>query len=69
MVSGHTIDLYIKKYKTYFKGKGIPITGHEGPRGMWIQGSTYSQPRHKEEVGWLVLHSATFIPGTHFIGG
>ena len=28
------------------KGKGIPITGHEGPRGMWMQGSTYSQPRH-----------------------
>ena len=28
------------------KGKGIPITGHEGPRGMWMQRSTYSQPRH-----------------------
>ena len=28
------------------KGKGIPVTGHEGPRGMWMQGSTYSQPRH-----------------------
>ena len=28
------------------KGKGIPITGHEVPRGMWMQGSTYSQPRH-----------------------
>ena len=28
------------------KGKGIPITGHEGPRGMCMQGSTYSQPRH-----------------------
>ena len=28
------------------KGKGIPITGHDGPRGMWMQGSTYSQPRH-----------------------
>ena len=24
------------------KGKGIPITGHEDPRGMWMQGSTYS---------------------------
>ena len=28
------------------KGKGIPIIGHEGPQGMWIRGSTYSQPRH-----------------------
>ena len=26
--------------------KGIPITGHEGPWGMWMQGSTYSQRRH-----------------------
>ena len=55
------------------KGKGIPITGHEGPRGMWMQGSTYSQPRHLEEVGWLVLRSASFtpgkFPGTPFIGG
>ena len=30
---------------------------------MWMQGSTYSQPRHWEEVGWLVLHSAAFTPG------
>ena len=45
------------------KGKGIPITGHEGPRGMWMQGSTYSQPRHSDEVGWLVLRSAAFTPG------
>ena len=22
------------------------IAGHEGPRGMWVQGSTYSQPLH-----------------------
>ena len=29
---------------------------------MWMQGSTYSQPRHKEEVGWLVLCSAAFTP-------
>ena len=45
------------------KGRGIPITGHGGPRGMWMQGSTYSQPRHYEEVGWLVLRSAAFTPG------
>ena len=24
------------------KGKGIPITSHEGPQGMRMQGSTYS---------------------------
>ena len=30
---------------------------------MWMQGSTYSQPRHYEEVGWLVLRSATLTPG------
>ena len=28
------------------KGKGIAITGRGGPRGMWMQGSIYSQPRH-----------------------
>ena len=57
----------------WVKGKGIPITGHEGPRGMWMQGSTYSQPWHQGEVGWLGLRSAAFtpgkFPGTHFIGG
>ena len=40
---------------------------------MWMQRSTYLQPRHQEEVGWLVLHSGAFpqrkAPGTHFIGG
>ena len=29
---------------------------------MWMQVSTYSQPRHKDEVGWLVLCSAAFTP-------
>ena len=29
---------------------------------MWMQRSTYSQPRHQEEVGWLVLRSAAFTP-------
>ena len=51
----------------------IHITGHEGPWGMWMQRHTYTQPRNKEEVRWLVLCSAAFtpgeIPGTHFIGG
>ena len=28
-----------------------------------MQGSTYSQPRHWDEVGWLVLRSAAFTPG------
>ena len=32
--------------RKHCKGKGIPITGHEGPRGMRMQGSTYSQPWH-----------------------
>ena len=29
-------------------GKGIPLgtTGHEVPQGMWLQGSSYTQPRH-----------------------
>ena len=45
------------------KGKGIPITGNEDPWGMWMQGSTYSQPRHEDEVGWLVLRSAVLTAG------
>ena len=28
--------------RAYVKGKGIPITGHEGPQGLWMQESTYS---------------------------
>ena len=39
------------------------MTGHEGLRGMWMQGSTYSQPRHQDEVGWLVLRLAAFALG------
>ena len=49
--------------QSVLKNEGIPITGHEGPRGMWMQGSTYSQPRHQKEVEWLVLRSAAFTPG------
>ena len=49
-------------YSILYQVKGIPITGHEGPSRMWMQGSTYSQSRHQEEVGWLVLCSATFTP-------
>ena len=32
---------------------------------MWMQGSTYSQPRRQEEVEWLALRSTVFTPGTH----
>ena len=35
-------------------GKGISIIGHKDPRGIWMQGSTYRQPRHYEEAGWLI---------------
>ena len=34
------------RYCHIVKCKGIPISGHQGPWGMWTQGSTYSQPRH-----------------------
>ena len=34
----------------------------QGPRRMWMQGSTYTQPWQKEEVGGLVLRSAAFTP-------
>ena len=47
----------------YNNSKGIPFTGHEAPWRMWIQESTYSQPQHKEEIGWLALSSAAFIIG------
>ena len=46
-----------------------PHYRHEGPRGAWMKGSTYTQPRRYEDVGWLVIHSAALAPGTHFIGG
>ena len=44
------------------KGKCIPITGQEDPRGMWMRGPTYSQQQNQEGVGWLVLRSAAFTP-------
>ena len=40
---------YIYVYSRY-KGQGIPTRGHEGPKGMWMQESTYSEPR-RQEVG------------------
>ena len=48
---------------SWLLGRGIPSTGHEVSLEMWLQGSTYAQPRHLEEVGWLVLRSAAFSPG------
>ena len=44
------------------KVKGISIRGLEGKWEMWMQGTTYTQPQHQEEVGWLVLCSAAFTP-------
>ena len=51
------------KIESQDKGKDIPITGREGPCGMKMQGPTYTQPRHQEEVGCLVLSSTAFTPG------
>ena len=45
------------------KIKVNPTIGREGPRGKLVQGSTYSQPRHQEDVGWLHLRSAVFTNG------
>ena len=53
--------LYLRKERLQYqkgKGKGIPITGHEDPQGMRTQGSKYTQPRHQEKIGWLVLCSS-----------
>ena len=50
------------------KGKGIPITGHESPRGKWMQ-----RVHTAREVKWLILRrpplSPEKAPDTHFIGG
>ena len=56
---------YIYVYSRY-KGKGIPTTGHEGPRGMRMQRSTSSQPRRQKEVGWLALRLTVFTPPYSF---
>ena len=29
------------KIRSQDKGKGVPITGHEGPWGMWIRAHIY----------------------------
>ena len=49
---------YFYVYSRY-KDKGIPNRGHEGSRGMWMQGSTYSQLRRQEV---LALHLTIFTP-------
>ena len=36
-----------QNYILYSKGKGIPLTDQEGPRGMWMQGSTHSHGSRK----------------------
>ena len=45
------------------KGKVIPITGHEGPRGTCMQRFTYTHPRRQEEVWQLVLARQPSLPG------
>ena len=32
-------------------------------QGIWMQGSTYLQPRHYGKIGWLALDLAVFTPG------
>ena len=44
-----------------FEGKGIPMAGHESPRGMWTQGLT-CRPT-KPQVRWLAVRSAVFNSG------
>ena len=57
-------------YSTAEEGKGIPITGHEGPQGLWMQGSTYSQATELRRgrvasptLGHIYLQKSF---GTHF---
>ena len=52
-----------RRRKRKKRNKGIPNTSHEGPRGIWTQGSIHALPRHQEEVGQLVLRSAAPTPG------
>ena len=58
---GTLASTILKLLLNFIIGYNYPITGHEGPRGMWTQRSTYSQPRHYDEVGWLVLRSANWL--------
>ena len=50
--------------------KGIPIIGHEGPWGMWMQGCTYLCRLYTAtalgKVECLVLRSAAFTPRYSF---
>ena len=56
----------------YIKCKGIPITGHEGTRGMWMQGYTHTQPRTRKRQDGL-SYTRPPLPRrklpTSFIGG
>ena len=60
----HSADHRFREAHACVKGNGIPITGHESPRGCERNGP------HRlftaialEEVGWLALRSAVFTPG------
>ena len=51
------INAISKFNKAWFQcNKGIPTTGCEDP--LWL----YSEARHQEDVGWLVLRSSVFTP-------
>ena len=44
----------------FCKGKDIPITGHEGPHGMWMQGSTHKYTHtHTHTYTHTYTHTAT----------
>ena len=50
------------------KGTGFSITGHEGPQGMWMQGST-ALGRGRAVSPTLGRLYPEKVHGTHFIGG
>jgi hypothetical protein len=45
------------------KGKGHPITGHEGPEGEYRYSSTLSLTLALDEGGWSTPRPGRFTPG------
>jgi hypothetical protein len=51
------------RLNTYKKGKGHPITGHQGPRGEWRYSSSHSRCRQWKGVGGQYHVLAALPPG------
>ena len=55
--------MYFILYSVQSKGKGLPITCHEGPEGEQMYSSTLPSTSALDGGGWSALRPGRFTPG------